>query len=448
MANSKVVLLLRVRLGDGKRVYAAPAIAKNGKIKPLAAVVDGKVEHHPEGIYALRYRDQGRLMYRQVGTNPDTAQAAKLRLELELRMKAHAPTALADEVPISNGAPTPAPSGQALSASTELPVAKKNRLHESLNTLRDSFIEKYAHGSDDTIYAYTYVGTEFVKLTALRGKSTPAELDEMDVLAFDRFLESEGNAKSTRATRYGYVRCFLRHCGLNPSRIDDRDETSGVVTSAVHKKLKAKPKLLPERYNDIDLQRLYDVSSERHRLIWRAFRMLGLRDEELAYAMWDEIDWERRLWLVRFKPTGTFSWNSDLEWRPKDCEERDIPIANVLYDELKAWRSKSPKAHLVFPTSGGQADIKLLKALKSDWRQAGLNCGHCWGCLGKKYECSKAKLKTFRSTYLTTMLGHVDLRSVQTLAGHSSISTTQRYLVSAPHDVLQNAANAEFGSLA
>lgn len=65
MANSKVVLLLRVRLGRGKRVYAAPATAKNGKIKPLAAVIDGNVEHHPEGVYALRYRDQDWLMYRQ-----------------------------------------------------------------------------------------------------------------------------------------------------------------------------------------------------------------------------------------------------------------------------------------------------------------------------------------------------------------------------------------------
>ena len=39
MAKPKVVLLLRIRLRDGKRVYAALAIAKNGKITPLAAVI-------------------------------------------------------------------------------------------------------------------------------------------------------------------------------------------------------------------------------------------------------------------------------------------------------------------------------------------------------------------------------------------------------------------------
>ncbi len=446
MANSKVVLLLRIRLGDGKRVYAAPAIAKNGKIKPLAAVMGGKVEHHPEGTYALRYRDQGRLVYRQVGANSDAAQTAKLRLELELRTKADVPVSPEPVAPI--GVPMSSPATQTWMPSAQPQTGRRNRQHEPLASLCGSFVEKYAHGSDDSIYNYTYVGTEFMKLMASRGKSTPVELDEMDVIAFDRFLESQGNSKSTGAHRYGYLRCFLRHCGLNPSRIDDRDETSGVVTSAVHKKLKSKPILRPERYNDADLQKLYDVSSERHRLIWRSFRMLGLRDEELAYALWDDIDWDRRLWLVRFKPAGTFSWNSALEWRSKDCEERDIPIADVLYVELNAWHVKNPKAHLVFPTSGGQADIKLLKALKSDWRKAGLNCGHCKGCLGSKKECKKAKLKTFRSTYLTTMLAHVDLRSVQALAGHSDIGTTQRYLTPASQAVLQKAANAAFGSSA
>ncbi|QNI32009.1 site-specific integrase [Alloacidobacterium dinghuense] len=444
MANSKVALLMRVRLRDGKRIYAAPVVTKNGKFKPLNAVIDGKVEHHPEGVYVLRYREDGRLIYRQVGSDADAAETAKLNLQLELRRKA--PGAKAVTLPVTAavlraaGSPTP----------VALPVPaddkRKSRVQESLTSLRDSFIKKFAYGSADTIYAYTYVATEFVTLVTKRDKNTPVDLDESDVLAFDRHLESKGNSKTTRASRYGYVRCFLRHCGLNPSRTDDKDETSGVVSAPQHKKLKAKPKLAVETFNEADLQKLYAVSSERHRMVWMAFRMLGLRDEELAYTLWSNIDWEHRLWLVRFKPAGSFPWNPKLGWKSKDSEERDIPIPDVLYTELKTWRNKNPKSHLVFPTSGGQTDIKLLKALKSDWRNAGLNCGHCVGCLGPKIECGKAKLKTFRSTYLTTMLRYVDLRSVQALAGHSDIATTQRYLAPASQAVLQNAANAAFGS--
>lgn len=104
------------------------------------------------------------------------------------------------------------------------------------------------------------------------------------------------------------------------------------------------------------------------------------------------------------------------------------PIPVGLLNELAALKKNADDSNpLVFPTSGGQADIKLLKALKSDWRDAGLNCGHCPGCLGKRNKCSKAKIKTFRATYLTTMSEFVALPSVQALAGHSDIKTTMRY---------------------
>lgn len=49
---------------------------------------------------------------------------------------------------------------------------------------------------------YTYVGTEFVKLMEARWKNTPADLEEVDVIAFDQHLESLGNHKTTR---YGYL---------------------------------------------------------------------------------------------------------------------------------------------------------------------------------------------------------------------------------------------------
>ncbi|MGB6132893.1 MAG: hypothetical protein WCC14_17180 [Acidobacteriaceae bacterium] len=72
-----------------------------------------------------------------------------------------------------------------------------------------------------------------MKLLEQRGKHKPVELDEDDVIAFDRFLELQGNSKSTRSSRYGYVRCFLRYCGLNPSRSDDDDAATGVMSGAM-----------------------------------------------------------------------------------------------------------------------------------------------------------------------------------------------------------------------
>ena len=81
--------------------------------------------------------------------------------------------------------------------------------------------------------------------------------------------------------------------------------------------------------------------------------------------------------------------------------------------------------------------------MKPDWRATGLNCGKCSRCLKKK-ECHRAKLKTFRATYLTTMLDHTNSRNVQKLAGHSSLETTERYLRPASKPDLQAASNAAF----
>ncbi len=46
-----VRLKIRVRLSNGSRAYLDPVFSSNGKLKPLYAVVNGKPEHHPEGIY-------------------------------------------------------------------------------------------------------------------------------------------------------------------------------------------------------------------------------------------------------------------------------------------------------------------------------------------------------------------------------------------------------------
>ena len=46
-----VRLKIRVRLSNGSRAYVDPVYSSDGKLKPLYAVVNGKPEHHPEGVY-------------------------------------------------------------------------------------------------------------------------------------------------------------------------------------------------------------------------------------------------------------------------------------------------------------------------------------------------------------------------------------------------------------
>jgi hypothetical protein len=78
-----VLLKIRVRLSNGSRAYVDPVFSFNGKLKPHYALVDSKPD--PEGIYNLRYVKGGRRIWDAVGTDPQVALTAKLRVEHKLQ---------------------------------------------------------------------------------------------------------------------------------------------------------------------------------------------------------------------------------------------------------------------------------------------------------------------------------------------------------------------------
>ena len=72
---AKVTLYLRFETSRGERSFARP-VASNGKPltdtgipKPLYAFVNGRAEHHPEGQYFLRYTQNGKRMWENVGSD-------------------------------------------------------------------------------------------------------------------------------------------------------------------------------------------------------------------------------------------------------------------------------------------------------------------------------------------------------------------------------------------
>ncbi len=119
-------------------------------------------------------------------------------------------------------------------------------------------------------------------------------------------------------------------------------------------------------------------------------------------------------------------------WKPKDCEERCVPISEWLAETLTTLKSKRRNS-LLFPNQLDQPEGHFLAKLKTLALRAGLNCGHCTNKTGQscgdKPVCRRWSLHKFRRTFAT--MHHdsgVSARTLQAWLGHSNLETTLRYL--------------------
>jgi len=74
----KVSVYIRIRLTDGSQPYC-PAIWESKKrLRPHWCLVRGKPEHHPEGVYHVRYRVNTKPVWEKVCVGDDPYEAADL----------------------------------------------------------------------------------------------------------------------------------------------------------------------------------------------------------------------------------------------------------------------------------------------------------------------------------------------------------------------------------
>ena len=150
--------------------------------------------------------------------------------------------------------------------------------------------------------------------------------------------------------------------------------------------------------------------------------------------------------VVNLKP-------GDIRWRDgiievhegKGSKDRNVPVRDETLAWLQAWREKRPKrARRFFCTLKGRplAPRYIQAMVKRMAHRAGLE------------RAEKVTPHTLRHSYATHMLnGGFNIREVQELLGHSSISTTQVYTHVRPGGLLekirgQNAVTQEARELA
>jgi integrase len=262
------------------------------------------------------------------------------------------------------------------------------------------------------------------------------DVDRKDCLEFMRHLYSIGNEARTVYNRIGIVQQWLRLNGIT-GLLHGRDKPSFVTN-------------MREMYQPEDLVALFEACDAEERIRYLFFLLTGERDKEVRYTAWSDIDFNRKCVRVTAK--------KQLGFKPKDKEEREIPVPAALLESLREYKARQTgfnRYDLVFPTSEGKPDKKLENKLKRIACRAGLNCGRCTSKYGNRCSngpyCGKWFLHKFRHTFATTCLEEgVSIRTLQEWLGHSDLASTMVYLKyvgrQGVHEIIDKSAMAELAA--
>jgi integrase/recombinase XerC len=270
-------------------------------------------------------------------------------------------------------------------------------------------LQREKDASPHTVRAY---GKDLEQFEAhlRRQLGRPPRLDEVDVLSIRGFLawlHERGCTRATTARKLASLRTFFRYLsreGLvrkNPARL--------IVSPRQQRKI-------PSHLAEVDAAVLVEVAGDTDtallaRAVLELLYATGIRCAELVGLDIQEIDFDAG--MIRVLGKGK--------------KERIVPFGSpaklALERYLPARLKRRPQgpALLVNRHGGRLTDRHVRRIVAARVRQVALQ--------------TKTSPHTLRHTFATHLLERgADLRAIQELLGHSSLSTTQRYThVNAKH---------------
>jgi integrase/recombinase XerD len=379
-----VNLTKRVMVNGGLR-YCPVIEAANGRIRPDVVMVDGTEERHPEGSYYIDYREGEKRVRISVGKNAADAQSARLAKQAELNAVKAGLEIL--DAPVMIGGQAKHSLAAAIASYLEdVKLSKKPKTYSAYSTALNYFAESCRK--------------QFVE-----------DIDRKDMLRFSAFLRDEKD-QSPRSVynKFESMMAFLKLQGVR-----------GLVGKTDWPRFTEES---PEVYEREEISKFLYACEPNERLWFEFFLMTGMREQEVMYTYWSDINFAKCTVKVSHKP--------DRDWTPKAYKEREIPVPESLIASLKRLKTGHGNCNLVFATSGCKPKKDFLDCCKAIAKRAKLNPETFW-------------LHKFRATFATwTLWKQVDLRTVQSYLGHSDIESTMRYLKPAGHDHVREKMNSVF----
>ncbi len=267
--------------------------------------------------------------------------------------------------------------------------------------------------SAHTIRAYGHDLAEFAGYAVGGGGSSEEKtkrtlaVDDIDSLTIRGYLGflHRRNEKSTIARKLSALRSFFRH--LVRHRMTEEDPTAAILTPKHSRRM-------PSYLSVDDMFRLLDQTADdtvlglRNRALFETLYGSGIRVSELTGLNVFDVDFSSGCLRV----TG------------KGDRERIVPVGEKALDRIQTYREG-----LFARTGIGKADDGPLFLNKNKGRLTSRSVGRILEALIRK--CSLAvpiSPHGIRHSFATHMLdAGADLRTVQELLGHKSLSTTQKY---------------------
>ena len=287
-----------------------------------------------------------------------------------------------------------------MSESTDIPVPAQDHLQAFLQHLR---YERRL--SENTARAYGIDITFFLDWCQRFGYD-PLGIDHRKLRRFMADMDRAGYSRKTVNRRLSALHTFYRW--LVETDVLESDPTS-VVSGP------KQPKSLPHMLGTEDLERLLTVCNTaspeglRDQSILELLYATGIRISEAASLAPGDIDFDRQ--QVRVMGKGS--------------KERIVPVHELALTTLRFYllhsrpelmaRGKGKVEKLFISNTGKDMSADLMrKMFKGRLREAGLD--------------SSLSPHDLRHTFATDLVeGGADLRSVQEMLGHASLSTTQIY---------------------
>ncbi len=262
----------------------------------------------------------------------------------------------------------------------------------------------------NTISAYKRDLLGYHRWNLSEGRTDLRAVTESDISRYVDVLRSEGRAPASVTRALVAVRSLHRF--LVEEGMVETDPASDVEMPRV-------PKGLPKALTEEQITRLLGIvegdgpAARRDRAILEVLYGTGLRISELAGLSLSDLDLDAAL----------------LRAYGKGAKERIVPIGSYAVRALVAWLDARGRGAMVPPDRGRRDDAE---AVFLNSRGGRLSRQGVWAVVRKHGDraglAGSLTPHVLRHSCATHLLDHgADVRAVQELLGHASISTTQIY---------------------